>query len=364
MVSTEDDESTKLLTDQETGSVPYLSPQMRSFMMLNPIASKLLQTRKMPGESGASSAARGIGEGLEKTQDAALSIAKYDAAVEAAKQKGKKTTGVANLIMSGKQLGGYLKQRDENGEIIPVGNPEDQFQVEVGPEGLKINPSKLYDSAKEISEIQKAFDKIGVKDLDDSVATFEQTLSSVIGNNPSTDLPGIGPVAGRLPNLFVSAKGIRVKAELARAANIILKSRSGAAVTDQELQRFLEEMADGKVATNEGVLVQMVNRLRQDIEKQKQQLINAYSGTKGMNKFLRDNAITLKETPKNLENFIRQQTEDYKYTTGVEGRVPVNIGGKNLHQIGDNYFTFDSKTNSYKWTNMKDFLKQVNKKGK
>ena len=83
-----------------------------------------------------------------------------------------------------------------------------------------------------------------------------------------------------------------------------------------------------------------------------------------MDKFLRDNAITLRETPKNLENFVRQQTEDYKYTSGVQGRVPVNINGKDLYQIGDNYFTYDPKTSSYKWTNMKEFLKQKNKKGK
>jgi hypothetical protein len=363
MVSTEDDESTKLLTDQETGSVPYLSPQMRSFMMLNPIASKLLQTRKMPGESGASSAARGIGEGLEKTQDAALSIAKYDAAVEAAKAKGKKTTGVATSILNGKQLGSILKQRDENGDIIPVGNDEDQFQVEIGPEGIKVG-TKVYDSTQAVNELNKAYEKLDLRQIDSAVTQLENTLSSIVGNNPTTDLPGVGPLAGYAPDFMTSARGLNLRADLATASNILLRARSGAAVTDPEMRRFLEEMQGGKTAFNEGVLVRNISRLRQIIENDKQQLINQYSNTKGMDKFLRDNAITLRETPKNLENFVRQQTEDYKYTSGVQGRVPVNINGKDLYQIGDNYFTYDPKTSSYKWTNMKEFLKQKNKKGK
>jgi hypothetical protein len=363
MVSTEDDESTKLLTDQETGSVPYLSPQMRSFMMLNPIASKLLQTRKMPGESGASSAARGIGEGLEKTQDAALSIAKYDAAVEAAKQKGKKTTGVANSILSGLQLGKLLGQKDENGDIIPVGNDEDQFQVEFGPEGIKVG-TQVYDSTKAYNELNKAYEKLELRQIDSAVTQLENTLSNMVGNNPTTDLPGVGPLAGRAPDFMTSSRGLTLRSDLATAANILLRARSGAAVTDPEMVRFLEEMSGGKTAFNEGVLVRNIARLRQIIENDKQQLINQYSNTKGMSKFLRDNAITLRETPKNLENFVRQQTEDFKYTSGVQGRTPVNINGKDLYQIGDNYFTYDPKTSSYKWTNMKEFLKQKNKKGK
>jgi hypothetical protein len=363
MVSTEDDESTKLLTDQETGSVPYLSPQMRSFMMLNPIASKLLQTRKMPGESGASSAARGIGEGLEKTQDAALSIAKYDAAVEAAKQKGKKTTGVANSILSGLQLGKLLGQKDENGDIIPVGNDEDQFQVEFGPEGIKVG-TQVYDSTKAYNELNKAYEKLDLRQIDSAVTQLENTLSNMVGNNPTTDLPGVGPLAGRAPDFMTSSRGLTLRSDLATAANILLRARSGAAVTDPEMVRFLEEMSGGKTAFNEGVLVRNIARLRQIIENDKQQLINQYSNTKGMSKFLRDNAITLRETPKNLENFVRQQTEDFKYTSGVQGRTPVNINGKDLYQIGDNYFTYDPKTSSYKWTNMKEFLKQKNKKGK
>jgi hypothetical protein len=363
MVSTENDESTKLLTDQETGSVPYLSPQMRSFMMLNPIASKLLQTRKMPGESGASSAARGIGEGLEKTQDAALSIAKYDAAVEAAKQKGKKTTGVANSILSGLQLGKLLGQKDENGDIIPVGNDEDQFQVEFGPEGIKVG-TQVYDSTKAYNELNKAYEKLELRQIDSAVTQLENTLSNMVGNNPTTDLPGVGPLAGRAPDFMTSSRGLTLRSDLATAANILLRARSGAAVTDPEMVRFLEEMSGGKTAFNEGVLVRNIARLRQIIENDKQQLINQYSNTKGMSKFLRDNAITLRETPKNLENFVRQQTEDFKYTSGVQGRTPVNINGKDLYQIGDNYFTYDPKTSSYKWTNMKEFLKQKNKKGK
>jgi hypothetical protein len=231
MVSTEDDESTKLLTDQETGSVPYLSPQMRSFMMLNPIASKLLQTRKMPGESGASSAARGIGEGLEKTQDAALSIAKYDAAVEAAKQKGK-------------------------------------------------------------------------------------------GRSPIT-----------------STKGRVLRSKLAAFQNIVLKERSGAAVTESELNRIVNEMAGGEVTKDEKALLSALASARNALEQEKLEVINSFKGQKALNKYLTEEGISLYESP----TFIQGAAKSSGTYAPIEGRSILDVDGKKVTFIGGVRFIFDPK---------------------
>jgi hypothetical protein len=44
------------------------------------------------------------------------------------------------------------------------------------------------------------------------------------------------------PDFFVGRSGRRVRGDFERASNILLKLRSGAAVTEPEMNRFLKEM--------------------------------------------------------------------------------------------------------------------------
>jgi hypothetical protein len=53
------------------------------------------------------------------------------------------------------------------------------------------------------------------------------------------DLPGVGPFAGRLPELFVSAEGTELRQAATRAVQNLIYQKSGKAVTEQEAQRVM-----------------------------------------------------------------------------------------------------------------------------
>ena len=343
MVSTEDDESTKLLTDQETGSVPYLSPQMRNFMMLNPIAAQLLQTRQAPGESGASAAARGIGEGLGKTQDAALSIAKYDAAVKAAEEKGKAKSSSATQIlkMTGKQLG--------------VGDADDEYFVPVTGGVISAAPSKTYDASEEAGKIRKAFDDRKLTKTDAALRDLENYIAKLAQSGQGGDLPGVGFFGGRSP--ITSTAGRVLRAKLASFQNIVLKERSGAAVTESELNRIVNEMAGGEVTKDEKALLSTLASARNALEQEKLEVINSFKGKKALNKYLTEEGISLYESP----TFIQGAAKSSGTYAPIEGRSILDVDGKKVTFIGGVRFIFDPKRGKFYPAKDKPKLPKKNK---
>ena len=343
MVSTEDDESTKLLTDQETGSVPYLSPQMRNFMMLNPIAAQLLQTRQAPGESGASAAARGIGEGLGKTQDAALSIAKYDAAVKAAEEKGKAKSSSATQIlkMTGKQLG--------------VGDADDEYFVPVTGGVISAAPSKTYDASEEAGKIRKAFDDRKLTKTDAALRDLENYIAKLAQSGQGGDLPGVGFFGGRSP--ITSTAGRVLRAKLASFQNIVLKERSGAAVTESELNRIVNEMAGGEVTKDEKALLSTLASARNALEQEKLEVINSFKGQKALNKYLTEEGISLYESP----TFIQGAAKSSGTYAPIEGRSILDVDGKKVTFIGGVRFIFDPKRQKFYPAKDKPKLPKKNK---
>lgn len=94
------------------------------------------------------------------------------------------------------------------------------------------------------SSIQKytgALEKAGVPEFDQALGVVEQNLNKY----PVGKLPAYGRVLSAVPNWALDNEGQGVRADMAQAANILLKSRSGAAVTDSEMRRFLQEVASG-----------------------------------------------------------------------------------------------------------------------
>jgi hypothetical protein len=342
MVSTEDDESTKLLTDQETGSVPYLSPQMRNFMMLNPIAAQLLQTRQAPGESGASAAARGIGEGLGKTQDAALSIAKYDAAVKAAEAKGKtKSSATQVLKMTGSQLG--------------AGDADDEYFVPVTDGVISGTPSKTYDASEEAGKIRKAFSDRKLTKTDSALRDLENYIAQLARSGEGGDLPGVGFFGGRSP--ITSTKGRVLRSKLAAFQNIVLKERSGAAVTESELNRIVNEMAGGEVTKDEKALLSALASARNALEQEKLEVINSFKGQKALNKYLTEEGISLYESP----TFIQGAAKSSGTYAPIEGRSILDVDGKKVTFIGGVRFIFDPKRQKFYPAKDKPKLTKKNK---
>lgn len=78
----------------------------------------------------------------------------------------------------------------------------------------------------------------GVIDLEGAVGELQATLAKYKGK----DLPGIGPVDNVLHSSLMGKEGKEVRRQLAAVRNLVLKARSGAAVTDPEMRRLAEEL--------------------------------------------------------------------------------------------------------------------------
>lgn len=66
-------------------------------------------------------------------------------------------------------------------------------------------------------------------------------------------LPAYGRIASAIPNALLDNEGQTVRADMQQAANILLKARSGAAVTESEMRRFLTEVASGAGMSEEAL---------------------------------------------------------------------------------------------------------------
>jgi hypothetical protein len=353
-VSDDDDESADLLNDEYTGSVPqYISPEQRRNLMLRPLTSQLLQATRRPGQSEASAVAGALGRGLEGQQDTALQLTKYDAAVKAAQEKAKGSAkgATSTSVLSGLQLGQLMGQTDPEGNIVPVGNEEDQFVVTSGPEGFKIG-EKTYDSIKEQDTVGSEYRKLELDQMETAVKTLEDTLNAIIADGKGGNIPGAGPIEGRLSDFFVGRSGRRVRGDFERSSNILLRLRSGAAVTEPEMNRFLKEMNDGTSTVDEATIFRNVNILRKDLEDRKFQFIKQYGGTKAMDKFLKGGGIQLRSTPSSIERKIKYDFTNYDPDPYSNSTITTDDGKRYL-EIGEDVFYLNPKTNIYEYVSKK-----------
>jgi hypothetical protein len=94
-------------------------------------------------------------------------------------------------------------------------------------------------------------------------------IEATINKYQGKDLPGAGyfdsAVAKMSGNRAGPEEGQKLRQETASVANILLKSRSGAAVTNPEYRRFLEEAGTGAIMSEER-FKQGIRMMRQDME--------------------------------------------------------------------------------------------------
>lgn len=95
---------------------------------------------------------------------------------------------------------------------------------------------------RQISKTTSMLDKNQIPGMVTSAENLTDALKKYAGGK---DIPGIGVVASDLPRFLLSKEGQRFRSDLAGLANQVLRSRSGAAVTDPETRRFMEELARG-----------------------------------------------------------------------------------------------------------------------
>jgi hypothetical protein len=332
-VSDDDDESADLLNDEYTGSVPqYISPEQRSNLMLRPLTSQLLQATRRPGQSEASAVAGALGRGLEGQQDTALQLTKYDAAVKAAQEKAKGSKAdlpTAFGAITGAQLG--------------TGDPDDEFfgEVEIGTGRVVGQPQKTYDSSEEAGKIRKAFDDRKISKTDSALRDLESYIQKLASAGKGGDLPGVGFFGGRSP--ITSTEGRILRAKLATFQNVVLKERSGAAVTESELNRIVNELAGGEATKNEKAFLIALNASRNALEKEKLEVINSFGDQKALNKYLENEGIGLYDSPTFIQGIAKQAGAFMP----IEGRNILEVDGKQVTFIGGVRFVYDSKKGKF-----------------
>ena len=132
------------------------------------------------------------------------------------------------------------------------------------------------------SKIDDRMGKIGKAVKDSSLQESDEALKALenyivdLKNQGYENLPGIGLVQGRTPGAAISAEGKKLRSLVSAYENITLKKRSGAAVTPSELTRVQAELAGAIKTADENVLLDVIRRNRNVLEKQKKTVFAAY----------------------------------------------------------------------------------------
>ena len=121
---------------------------------------------------------------------------------------------------------------------------------------------------KEVEDLGTDWIKSGVDQILGSLEEIDNVVP------PTGDIPGVGYYEGTFYDWMVGKDGRKVRQQLQRLFNIELAKRSGAAVTQNELDRLEEEFAKGGFKTEE--------ELREGVQKYKNILkkyVNSILGT-------------------------------------------------------------------------------------
>lgn len=104
------------------------------------------------------------------------------------------------------------------------------------------------DTDKRINKFTTTLDKASVPEFENSLSLVKEVFDKY-----PKDIPGYGRIDSLRPDFLSSDEGVQARQKIQQAANVLLKSRSGAAVTDSEMRRFLTEVSMGKLMSADAV---------------------------------------------------------------------------------------------------------------
>ena len=135
---------------------------------------------------------------------------------------------------------GYQRQRDSEANALRMSLAELRAQGQAS--GADRAAEKVAANLdKDVQRYSTTIDKAGLPEVMNAV----QSVQAVLSSNKPGSLSGFGRVQGLIPDALASNKIQSNRALMQDAANIILKSRSGAAVTTPEQVRFLRAVGSG-----------------------------------------------------------------------------------------------------------------------
>jgi len=221
-----------------------LSEGERTAMLLAPIATQLLTGTRQPGQSQLGAVASNLGAAIPQVVKTRLDIDKAET---------ERLDQLAKLAKATEVKPGFTAATDEEkkkleaapGDVVLVKrDPRDpntilEYKFESKQEDRVEKIRKAVNDSKQISTLS-ALDK-----AEDLIGTY---------TSKGKDIPGMGPL-GQLSYL---PEAKEVRSTLASLQNIILKDRSGAAVTVPEFDRLKQELSTRYYNTDADLIKSLV----------------------------------------------------------------------------------------------------------
>lgn len=180
---------------------------------------------------------------------------------------------------------------DDNRHFKELGHSLGLSMLELRRLGLeKAGDARVAREEKVVADRLQKFSSTMDKE---AIPEFESALTIAEGRlmkHKPGQLPGYGRFEGAIPSAMASEEQQMARTDMMQAANILLKARSGAAVTDNEMRRFLMEVASGAFMT-EAAMRNGWKNVRQTFNNKKQgvlagvddDILNVYNERGGFN---------------------------------------------------------------------------------
>jgi len=275
-----------------------LSEGERTAMLLAPIATQLLTGTRQPGQSQLGAVASNIGAAIPQVVKTRLDIDKAE---------NERLDQLAKLAKAREVKPGFTAATEDEKKRLEAA-PGDIVLVKRDPNDPNNILDYKFESKQEdrIEKIRKSVNES--KQL--STLTALDSVEDLIGKYvyKGKDIPGVGPI-GRY-SYGKDAK--EVESTLASLQNIVLKDRSGAAVTVPELERLKKELSTSYYNTDEDLVKSLV-RFREIVN---QHLTSQLAGFKpeDVSAYIKSGGVEIKPSP-------LLAAKSRKDKTGVERRA-------------------------------------------
>lgn len=146
---------------------------------------------------------------------------------------------------------------------------------------------KRADLERKVNKFSGELEKTNIPVFEQMLADTENKVKQLASE--SSDIPGFGPLDSLRPDFLTSDKGKELRQLVQSLANVIIKDRSGAAVSNQEMQRLVRELGTGKLSTEKQLLDALTN-IRRHFNETKRNVVagvdddtlNEYANNGGM----------------------------------------------------------------------------------
>jgi hypothetical protein len=283
-----------------------LSEGEKTAMLLAPLASQLLTGTRQPGQSELGAVASNLGAALPQVAKTRLYIDRAE---------NERLDQLAKIAKAQEVKPGFTAATEEEKKRLEAA-PGDSVLVKRDPR----DPTNILDykfESKQEDRIEKIRKAVNDSKQLNTLTTLDK-VEDLISKYTSKgkNIPGVGPL-GQLNIYSDDAK--EVQSTLASLQNIVLKDRSGAAVTVPEFDRLKQELSTRFYNTDEDLIKSLI-RFR---EIANQHLTSQLGGFKkeDIDAYIKTGGVDIKPSPF-LSTKIKPQTGVEKRT---EGRKTLSI---------------------------------------